>query len=183
MAYIFLKMNNSFGKKEKNGNFVSHQWIEKGSVNAANKERGSGGGNFREMETTIHTNNILLYPSPLVKIEENWWHSPFWSHSPQIHSWWMSRLSCRHRPISFTGDCFSIRFLYEVKILNYTKSKFQFWTRIVWILAEQLFTYGKLAWYKDERTLIRVRKKHVIQTVLFPSFMLFLSFFFKSQLN
>lgn len=48
---------------------LSH--IEKGSVNAANKERGSGGGNFREMETTIHTNNILLYPSPLVKIEEN----------------------------------------------------------------------------------------------------------------
>lgn len=33
-------------------------------MNAANKERGSGGGNFREMETTIHTNNILLYPSP-----------------------------------------------------------------------------------------------------------------------
>ena len=147
------------------------------------KKEVRGGGDFREMETTIHTNNILLYPSPLVKIEENWWHSPFLSHSPQIHSWWMSRLSCRHRPISFTGDCFSIRFLYEVKIMNYTKSKFQFWTRIVWILAEQLFTYGKLAWYKDERTLIRVRKKHVIQTVLFPSFMLFLSFFFKSQLN
>lgn len=30
-----------------------------------------GGGDFREMETTIHTNNILLYPSPLEKIEEN----------------------------------------------------------------------------------------------------------------